>query len=206
MDFADAVNQRGSIKTYDPDHEITDAELIELFELTTRSPSSYNLQHWRFIVLREPEIREEVQAASWGQKQVTECSVCVVVTAKLAAHDDAARIYASAPQAVQDKLVPMIGGFYAMNDQLQRDEAIRSASLASMTLMHAATSMGLATCPMIGFDPKKVSALVGLDNDVHIPVMLITLGKQRGDKPYRTERLPLSDVVTFDHIDGPPLG
>ncbi len=206
MDYADAVHQRGSIKTYEPDHNVSDADLHALFELAVRAPSSYNLQHWRFIVLRDPTVRQRVEDASWGQKQVTEASVCIVVAAKLDAHDDAARVYASAPPAVQEKLVPMIGGFYATNEQLKRDEAIRSASLASMVLMNAAVTMGLATCPMIGFDPKKVSDIVGLDEETHIPVMLVTLGKQRGEKPYRTERFPVSEVVTIDRLDGPALG
>lgn len=206
MEFADVVNARCSIKTYDPEHELSDADLTRLFELTIRAPSSFNLQHWRFIVLRDPDVRAQVEAASWGQKQVTEASVTIVVVGKLGAHDDAARIYASTPEEVQKKLVPMIGGFYATNDQLQRDEAVRSGSLASMVLMLAAVEMGLSTCPMIGFDPKKVSEICGIDEETHVPVMLITLGKQRGEKPYSSDRLPVSEVVTFDRMDGPNLG
>lgn len=205
MQFADVVHQRCSVKTYDPEHELSDDDLKQLFALTVRAPSSFNLQHWRFVVLRDPERRAAVQAAAWGQKQITEASVTIVIVGKLAAHDDAARIYANTPPEVQAKLVPMIGGFYATNDQLQRDEAIRSGSLAAMVLMLAAVEMGLSTCPMIGFDPKKVAEICRIDEDTHVPIMLVTLGKQRGDKPYHTGRLPLSEVVTFDTLDGEPL-
>ena len=135
MEFADVVQQRCSIKTYDAEHELSDDDLKRLFDLTIRAPSSFNLQHWRFIVLRDPELRRQVEGAAWGQKQITEASVTVVIVGKLAAHDDAARIYAETPEDVQAKLVPMIGGFYATNDQLQRDEAIRSGSLASMAMI-----------------------------------------------------------------------
>ena len=98
----------------------------------------------------------------------------------------------------------MITGIYEGKPQLQRDEAIRSGSLGSMTLMLVARSMGLDTCPMIGFDPEKVSRIVGLDDD-HIPVMLITLGKSGNIDPFPTSRLDLSDTVKLETLTGPGL-
>ena len=52
-------------------------------------------------------------------------------------------------------IVPMIAPFYADNPSLQRDEALRSIGIASQSIMLSAKAMGLDSCPMIGFDPKK---------------------------------------------------
>ncbi len=203
MELEQALSERRSVKSYDPQHEISDDLLRELFEKVVRSPSSFNLQHWRFVLVRDAERRQQMQAACYGQSHVGECSVDVVVCGKLDAHEDAGRVWADAPAEVTSKMVPMIGGFYATNDQLKRDEAIRSASLASMSLMLMARSMGLDTCPMIGIDPKKVAALIELPDD-HIPVMLITLGKAATEgRP--SSRLPVNEVVQLETFGGPGL-
>ena len=56
----------------------------------------------------------------------------------------------------------MIPSFYGKNEQLQRDEAMRSVGIAAQTLMLAAKDMGYDSCPMIGFDPVKVSEIINL--------------------------------------------
>jgi len=204
MDLFDAINTRRSIKTYDPAHEISDDVLTELFTQVQRAPSSFNLQHTRFVVVRDPQKRAELMAAAWGQPHVGAAPVDIIVCAKLSAHTDADRANAHAPPEVREKLVPLIEGIYQDNPQLMRDEAVRSGSLGSMTLMLVARSMGLDTCPMIGFDPRKVAEIVGLDDD-HIPVMLITLGKRGDGDVFPTSRFDLSETVKLETLDGPGI-
>lgn len=200
MQFSDVLAGRRSVKKYDPSHSIGDEELKTLFEKVSLSPSSFNLQHWRFVVVRDKELKSRLRKAAYDQEQVETASAVVVVAAKLNAHEDAEQIYADAPDSVKQSMIPMIKGFYANKPQLQRDEAIRSASLAAMTLMYAAFDMGYATGPMIGFDPDAVAKLVALDNG-HIPVMLIVLGKQVGDMRPRAMRHPLSTTVKLEAMD-----
>jgi nitroreductase len=187
--LTDIIINRRSVKNFDPAHPITDAELGTLFERVILSPSSFNLQHWRFVVVRDPKRKAALRQTAFNQEQIDKASATIVVVGKLTAHEDAARIYADAPPKVREGMVPMINGFYADKPQAQRDEAIRSASLAAMTLMLAAFEMGYATGPMIGFDPDAVSKLIGLDVN-HIPVMLIVIGRQTGDmRPRARPRL-----------------
>lgn len=101
-------------------------------------------------------------------------------------------------------MIPMINKFYAENEMSRRDEAIRSASLAAMTLMHAAFNMGYATGPMIGFDPKAVGELTNLGPN-HLPVMLIVIGKLIGEVRSRGHRYPLETVVRLETMDGKGL-
>ncbi|MHC4817343.1 MAG: nitroreductase family protein [Planctomycetota bacterium] len=197
MNVTQAILSRRSIKSFDPDHEIDDATLEEIFALVTRAPSSFNLQHWRFVVVRDQAHKDRLRTASYGQPHVGEASAVVVVAARLDAHEDAARVQEHVPDAKQrEDLVKLIQGFYAGKPEFQRDEAIRSASLAAMTLMLVAQSKGLATCPMIGFDPDQVTAIAELKDNC-FPVMLVVLGKPGEGKPFPTSRLPLPDVVQF---------
>jgi nitroreductase len=204
MNLADAIKQRRSTKSYDTERGVDDATLRELFELVLESPSSFNLQHWRFVVVRDEGRRQQLKAAAWGQPHVGAAPVDIIVCGKLGAHEDARRGNQHAPEEVLAKLVPMIEGIYANNPQLQRDEAIRTGALASMTLMLAAESMGLRTCPMIGFDPVKVSGIIGLDA-AHVPVMLITLGYPGEGGVFPTSRFPMDEVVRLETLDGPGL-
>ena len=168
------------------------------------SPSSFNLQHWTFIAVREPDIKEKIQQAAWGQEQVGTCSVLLVICGKLNAYQDAPEIYQYASQGVQEKVLPMIKNFYDSKDQLQRDEAIHNASLAAMVLMLAAHNRGWATVPMIGFDPEAVSQLVNLKSN-YIPVMLMTLGYKKDDPRPRDYSRPIGEIVKMNTLDGPGL-
>ena len=91
----------------------------------------------------------------------------------------------------------MIKPFYDGNEQLIRDEAIRSSALAGMTLMLAARELGYDSCPMIGFDGEKVAELVNLPED-HIISFMIPVGKASKPAWDRGERLPDSKVVIHD--------
>jgi len=204
MEFSEIVQQRRSVKSYDPDKTISDAELRELFDEVVLSPSSFNLQNWTFIAVKDSAMKKKLKEAAWGQSQVKDCSAAILVCGKLDAYQDAPKIYKDAPKEVQEGLLPMINNFYEGKEQLQRDEAIRSASLAAMTLMYGATSRGWATGPMIGFDPEAVSRLLKLTPNL-IPVMIVVLGRQKDPPRPRSYRHPVEKVVRLNTLDGPGL-
>ena len=204
MEFSEIVQRRHSVKSYDPEKTISDAELRELFDEVVLSPSSFNLQNWTFIAVKDSAMKKKLKEAAWGQSQVKDCSAAILVCGKLDAYQDAPKIYKDAPKEVQEGLLPMINNFYEGKEQLQRDEAIRSASLAAMTLMYGATSRGWATGPMIGFDPEAVSRLLKLTPNL-IPVMIVVLGRQKDPPRPRSYRHPVEKVVRLNTLDGPGL-
>ena len=104
------------------------------------------------------------------------------------------------------KALPTIAGAYTGQPQLQREEAVRSASMAAMALMFAAKARGWDSGPMIGFDAAKVGALLELDAHT-VPVMLVVLGKALGgQQPARLYRRPLAEVVKLETANGVALG
>jgi len=204
MEFSELVRQRTSVKSYDPDKTIPDAELKELFDEVVLSPSSFNLQHWTFIAVKDRAMKKQLKAAAFGQTQMEECAVAVLVCGKVDAFKDAPEIYKNTPREIQDLVLPKIHNFYAGKNQLQRDEAIRSASLAAMTLMYGATNRGWGTCPMIGFDPDAASKLLNLTPNL-IPVMFVAIGHQKTPPRPRGYRHPVEQVVRLNTLTGPPL-
>ena len=194
METITAIKERRSVKHYDPAHEMSEAEINALLELALLSPTSFNMQHWRFVVVTDTEKLAAIQTAAWNQAQVTEASITILLCAKLNAHEDADRYWVHAPQSVQDILVPMISPFYQNNAQLRRDEAMRSIGIAAQTLMLTAKSMGYDSCPMIGFDPEKVAEIIDLPEN-HVIGMMLTVGKALKDANVRSGQLPYDEVV-----------
>lgn len=206
MEFSDIVQGRHSVRHYEAGIEITDDELAAIFDEVILSPSSFNMQHWRFVIVRDAARKVALRNLAYGQAQVEQCAAAILVCGRLDAHIDAAHIYGAESAEVRDKYVPMIEGAYRNQPQLQREEAIRSGAMAAMSLMYAAKNRGWDTGPMIGFDATKVATLLEMDAQ-SIPVMLVVLGHAAGGRqPARGYRRPLSEVVWLESMRGARLG
>ena len=198
MDTFDAIKERRSVKHYDPNHNLSDDEIDQLFSLAILSPTSFNMQNWRFILVKDPEIRKKIRSAAWDQAQITDSSLLLVLCADLKAwKKNPEQYWKNAPKEAQDFLISAMGPFYEGKNELQRDEAMRSCGIAAQTIMLAAKSMGYDTNPMIGFNPQQVADIINLPND-HVISMLIAIGKQIKSAMPRGGQLPLSDVVFID--------
>jgi len=198
MDTFDAIKERRSVKHYDTNHKFSDDEINQLMSLAVLSPTSFNMQNWRFVLVKDSEIRKQIRAAAWDQSQVTDSSILIVVCANLKSwQDNPSQYWVNAPKEAQDFLVSAMGPFYEGKDQLQRDEAMRSCGIAAQTIMLAAKSMGYDSNPMIGFDPKKVAEIIKLPKD-HIISMLLAIGKQTQPAMLRGGQLALDKVVYTD--------
>ncbi len=198
MNVTEAIIERRSIKSFDPTHRMTEQEIAKLMSLAMLSPTAFNIQHWRFVLVTDPVLRQQIRAVSWNQAQVEEASLLIILTADLKAWEkNPARYWANAPQAAQDYLVPAIGNYYKGNDQAQRDEGMRSCGMAAQTLMLAAKEMGYDTCPMDGFDFDAVAKLINLPAD-HTPVMFIVVGKALAPARARSGQLNMDEVVIYN--------
>lgn len=200
MDTFDAIKERRSVKHYDPEHKMTEDETNRLLSLAVLSPTSFNMQNWRFVVVKDSEIRKQIRAAAWDQAQVTDSSLLLAVCADLKSwKDNPGQYWVNAPKEAQEFLVSAMGPFYEGNDQLQRDEAMRSCGIAAQTIMLAAKAMGYDSNPMIGFDSEKVAEIIKLPEN-HVISMLIAVGKQVQPAMPRGGQLPLGKVVFTDRF------
>ncbi len=195
MDTFEAIRTRRSVKHYDPDHAMTAAEEQQLFELALQAPTAFNIQNWRLVVVRDPELRQQIREVAWDQAQVTDASLLIILCADLNAWaHDPARYWRNAPEQVQEILVPAIGQYYQGREQVQRDEAMRSCGLIAQTIMLAAKSMGYDSCPMDGFDFDAVGKLINLPDD-HVISMFVVVGKGTKDPWPKGGQLDPSEVV-----------
>jgi nitroreductase len=195
MRVSEAVEARRSVKAFDPNHRMSDAEIDRLMALAMLSPTAFNIQNWRFVLATDPELRKQIRAAAWDQAQVTDASLLVILAADLKAWEkEPDRYWRLTNEARRASLVKAIDSYYRGRDQVQRDEAMRSCGIAAQTLMLAAKEMGYDTCPMDGFDFDAVSKLIDLPED-HVIAMFVAVGKAASPANPRGGQLPKDEVV-----------
>jgi len=196
MDTLDAVYQRRAVKHFDPNHQITAEEEQKLLEATIQAPTSFNIQHWRLVILRDPELRQKIRTELGNdQAQMTDASLLILFTADMKAwQKEPQRYWQNAPEAVAELILGWMGPFHEGREWLQRDEAQRSIGMAMQTLMLSAKAMGYDSCPMIGFDLDKVAELVKLPED-HAMGAMVAVGKKVKDAWPKPGQLPLSELV-----------
>lgn len=184
---------RHSVRKYEPGVTIPEAELNEILELAASAPSSWNLQHWRFLVVSEQAGKERLLPIAYNQQQVVDASVVVIVLGDLEADKVAPKVYESATSQIRDMMLGQINGAYQNNPGLARDEAIRNGSLAAMQLMLAARAKGYDTVPMGGYNQAALIQELNIP-DRYVPIMMLPIGKAQA--PGRaTERLPLEHQI-----------
>lgn len=198
MDVFAAIENRRAIKNFDSSHRMTEEEITKLLAAAVLSPTAFNIQHWRFVLVKNNAIRQRIRAASWMQPQITEASLFIVVCADLKAWEkQPERYWRNAAADVREGIVGAIGSYYGGREQVQRDEAMRSCGIAAQTLMLAAKAMGYDSCPMDLSDFDEVAKIIKLPSD-HVITMFIAIGKGTRDPWPRAGQLELEELVFTD--------
>ncbi len=206
MEFKEAmrsiIHTRHSVRRFVKEHNVETHEIEELITLANRAPSAWNLQHWKYIVISDPEVKSKLHPIAYGQDQVIEASFTVVVLGDLEANRNAESVFqddvidGSMPEQMMQNLIGQIEHVYANYPSYSRDGAISNASLAAMQLMLTAKAAGLDSCPMGGFDAAKLIEAFHIPSR-YIPVMLIAVGKMA--EPARpSRRLATASTIVWN--------
>ncbi|PSL42442.1 nitroreductase [Salsuginibacillus halophilus] len=201
MSGIDIMKERRSIRKFDPDHTMPEEDLQEIIEAAIEAPSSWNLQHWKFLAIQSDEKKQEVLPIAYNQKQVADGDVTIAVLGDREANHNAEAVFQAAVDAgdmteeIRDKVVASIHGAYD-NEGFGHNEALINASLASMQLMLAAKEKGYDSVPMGGFDGAKLREACNIP-ERYEPVMLIAIGKATGDAR-QSFRFSWEDAVIRD--------
>src|SRR5262249_10410324 len=196
------IKERISANNFDANRKLSQDEIKELISYAIEAPSSYNIQNWRFIAVARQEDKERLKAVAYNQQKIVDGAVTFIVLGDLRAYEKMPEITRRAVEAgiinqkMADSWVKGAEAAYSKNEQFARDEAIRSAAFAGMTLMIAAQAKGLVSGPMIGFDPAGVKREFAI-SDRYVPVMLLTVGYEAPGNSPRKPRLEVDEVLAF---------
>lgn len=197
LSVPDAAEQRHSIRKYLPG-PIPEADLREILRLVSLAPSASNLQPWRFVVVREPELKDRLHEAAFQQAQVKGAP------AVFALYTDMAETLSELEAIVHPGLSPerresTIAGlkthFLAMSEDEREAWAYGQGHIALGYLVLAAQSLGYATSVMGGFEPEKVKQVLGLPAHVRLPA-LIAIGRA-DETGFSTHRHAVDRIASF---------
>jgi len=184
MELIQSIQERRSINFFEPGVEIADDTIRELLSLANLAPSSFNLQPWRVVVVKDKERKKALRKCAFDQPKVEEASVVLIIIAD----PDAVELHGERVlenwaelgylAGEEQKEVPrsMMKQLYGDKTSLTRKIfAAKNAALFAMNLMNAARGLGLETHPMDGFDEAAVKKAFGIPEDKIIP-MLVAVG------------------------------
>lgn len=203
METLELIKQRISTNKFDTSRTLSEVEIKDLVAYATEAPSAYNIQNWRFIAVTNPEDKQRLKSVAYNQQKVVDAAVTFIVLGDPLGYEKLPRILKPMvdgglmDQSVADGWVRSAASGYSGDERFARDEAIRSASFAAMTLMIAAEAKGLATGPMSGFDPAGVKREFNIP-DRYVPVMLLTVGYPASGNWPRKPRLGVDEVLAFN--------
>jgi nitroreductase len=172
----------------------------------SQAPSTFNLQHWRFVAITDRQLRAQLSETTIqpNRQRVVDASVVFVILGDLEAHRSLPEILEQSVKAgslareTADLWISTANQLYAAQPQLAREEAIRSVSLAAMVLMLAARNRGFASCP-IGFAPNQLREVLRT-SDRYTPLMMIAVGHDASNSRKRRPRMPLNQILSFDEF------
>lgn len=188
----EAVEFRFACKHFDVNKKVEDSVLHELLDLTRLSPSSYGLQPWKFIVIKNEELKSALAPACYGQPQITEAPCVVVMCARtdivnvLEEYVAKSKVDLGYTDEQSEGFKQMIvGSVLSRVDEDIKVWAQKQVYLAGMSLMLVAAEKGIDSCPMEGFQPDKVSEVLGLSKEL-VPTLIVPLGYRNMEQPKKT--------------------
>ena len=203
--FEEAMDFRHACKVFDDTKKISDEDMRYILYAGIKSPSSFGMEAWKFLVITNEELKAKLRPVCWNQPQITTSSHLVIVLAgidsvKVASGEVEKRF--ARREMPQEKL-DFYMGLYAdhLKDVLNTDENIynwtsRQAYIAAGNMMTAGAVLGIDSCPIEGFDKNQVEEILGLDTTKHQLAMVLPFG-YRIDPQSTQQRLPLDEVIEF---------
>jgi nitroreductase len=198
---------RYATKRFDPTKKISHKDWHTLEESLRLSPSSFGLQPWRFLVIKTPEVRKQLQPNSWNQPQVVDASHLIVIAAKKdVTHLDVDTFLASisetrnVPVAALQDYGNMMKGFL---DNLVAQGACeawstRQAYLALGMLLSTAALLKIDTCPLEGINPTAYDEILKLHESGYSTKVACALGYRSSEDAaasYTKVRYPRAEMV-----------
>lgn len=182
MDFKEVINGRRAVNFFDTKKEVSEELIRELVKTAAKAPSSFNLQPWSLMVLRDQEEKMRLRKLAWDQPKVSEAPVVFIVLADRdawkAGHPFVEKDFdemvsaGSMSREQHDWFLNACSGLYGESEAKQQAFACKNTGFFAMALMFAAKHLGLDTHPMDGFDHEGVRKEFGIPENYWIPLLL----------------------------------
>ncbi|MCM3629379.1 nitroreductase family protein [Paenibacillus glycanilyticus] len=203
--FTEVLTSRRSVRHYDPSFKISDEEIKEILELATKAPSSANTQSWRFLVVTDQALKDQLLPIANNQQQVVDASAVVVILGDMEFYTKLGEINDAAVKAgymTQEIAQRFTENYQKLFPSIPKDRLTEivafDAGLVSMQIMLAAKSKGYDTVPMGGYDRDKLRTFFEIP-DRYLPLLVLPIGKAK-EEGRPTVRLPLEEITFWNGV------
>jgi len=210
MDFKDIINKRRAVNFFDPEKPVPVELIKEVVEMASKVPSSFNLQPWSLMIVKDPEEKKRLRKLAWDQPKVSEAPVVFIVLADrngwTKGHPFLEKNFkemvksGSMAEKQYDWFLNACNGLYGETQEKQQAFACKNAGFFAMALMFAAKHLGFDTHPMDGFDHDGVRKEFNIPENYWIP-LLMSVGyfdEKKSLQPPKWRKTFEEIVVKFD--------
>lgn len=204
-EFMDAMNFRHACKVFDETRDIPEDAMEFILEAGRKSPSSFGMEAWKFLVITNDDVKAKLRPSCWDQAQITSCSHLVIVLAGI----ESVRVESGTPrkrfsrrEMPQDNL-DFYMKLYAehLEETLSSDDSIyswtaRQSYIAAANMMSAAAYIGIDSCPIEGFIKEEVETILELDTKKYQVAMVLPFGYRINPQPTQL-RCDFNEVVEY---------
>ncbi|WP_078547881.1 nitroreductase family protein [Litchfieldia alkalitelluris] len=178
----EAIQERHSIREFQQ-NDIPKETLEEIIRLAGLAPSAWNLQPWRFSVVTDSTLRERLQEAAYGQKQVTSAPAVIIV------YSDMEDVLSSLMEIVhpglsddrkQEEVANLSSQFNSMTEDDRGNWGLTQTNIGLGFLLLAVQGLGYSSVPMLGFDQQKVREILNLPEHIKFAAM-VPIGRAAND-------------------------
>ena len=198
------LRTRYATKVFDASREVPADTLAALEQSLVLSPSSFGLQPWKFLVIRDRALREKLLPHSWHQAQVVDCSHLVVFARRDKTTPADIERYLGEIAAARGVDVSSLAGYkdkmsgFVLNHPDIADWARHQVYIALGQFLASCALLGVDACPMEGLIPAKYDEILGLAGTGYSTVVACPIGYRSADDKYAAlakVRKPASAVI-----------
>ena len=203
--FEEAMDFRHACKVFDEDKKISDEDIKFILEAGRKSPSSFGMEAWKFLVITNEELKAKIRPACWNQVQITSCSHLVVILAGIESVKPESGVVGE--RFLRREITQEALDFYMelysshLKDTLSSDDNIYSwtskqSYIALGNMMTAGAVLGIDSCPIEGFNKEQVEEILKLDKSKYRLSVIVPFGYRINEQSEQL-RLAFDEVVEY---------
>lgn len=197
----EAMNFRHAAKTFS-NKKISQEDINLILESGRLSPSSFGVEHWKFLVITNQNLKDKITSIAYNQKQVSESSHLIIYLAKIKDIKSNSKyvkeLYESRmPKEIFQKVFETYNNFTShFNEESLKNWSQKQTYIAAANMMTMAAYLGIDSCPMEGFNETELLKLLNINSEEYRTSLIIPFGYRNKD-PREKTRLDINEVVEF---------
>lgn len=193
MHYFDKLNWRYATKIFDPNKTISKEDLEKLKQGIRMSASSFGLEPYKILVVKNPVIQEELQKVSWNQPQITSASHLLIFAADYTLSEDSIDEFIT--RTAQTRNIPeepledyrnlMKGSLASMDKETKESWITNQVYIALGFGLITAAQLGIDSCPMEGFDKAAYDKILNLNEKGLYAKAILAVGYRSSEDKYQ---------------------